>query len=251
MFYVAMSNHYHAGVTDTLGQLPEFLAYFHRLFAKHQNALRGRIENFWSVSQTSVVQLSGANDALRAMVYALCNPVKDHLVETAQSWPGASSYGASILGAAVRATRPSHYSQNRKGLEELVELRLTPLVGHEHLKPEEFVPLLRELLVKREQEAREERQRLGISVLGVRKVLRQRWQDRPRSPRRRKCAEQAATTSVRSTKRRLERQNDSWHHEYRLARESYLRGEDVVFPAGTYWLRRFARVKCEPMPVAP
>jgi putative transposase len=42
IFFVAMSNHYHAGVIDTAGRLPEFLEYFHKLFAKHQNVLRGR-----------------------------------------------------------------------------------------------------------------------------------------------------------------------------------------------------------------
>jgi len=44
------SNHYHAVVVDNRGRLPEFLEQFHKLFAKHQNALRGRWEAFWAAS---------------------------------------------------------------------------------------------------------------------------------------------------------------------------------------------------------
>jgi hypothetical protein len=29
------------------------------------------------------------------------------------------------------------------------------------------------------------------------------------------------------------------------AREAYLRGEQVLFPPGTYWLTKFAKVPCE------
>jgi putative transposase len=39
---------------------------------------------------------------------------------------------------------------------------------------------------------------------------------------------------------------------YRLARKALLAGEPTVFPAGTYWLRRNARVAvatADPMPV--
>src|SRR5881394_1880145 len=64
VFFLAMSNHYHAGVIDNEGRLPEFLEHFHKLFAKHQNALRGRWENFWASEQSSVVELVGAEDLI-------------------------------------------------------------------------------------------------------------------------------------------------------------------------------------------
>jgi len=44
------SNHYHAVVVDGCGRLPELLEHFHKLFAKHQNCLRGRWEAFWAAS---------------------------------------------------------------------------------------------------------------------------------------------------------------------------------------------------------
>jgi REP element-mobilizing transposase RayT len=43
-----LSNHYHAVLVDNQGRLPQFLEHFHKLYAKHQNALRGRWEAFWA-----------------------------------------------------------------------------------------------------------------------------------------------------------------------------------------------------------
>jgi REP element-mobilizing transposase RayT len=43
-----LSNHYHAVVVDNHGRLPQFLEHFHNLYGKHQNALRGRWEAFWT-----------------------------------------------------------------------------------------------------------------------------------------------------------------------------------------------------------
>ena len=64
------------------------LEHFHKLFAKCQNALRGRWENFWSSEQTSVVRLVDPNDIIDKMTYALTNPVKDGIVEKAHHLAG-------------------------------------------------------------------------------------------------------------------------------------------------------------------
>ena len=77
LFTMAMSNHHHTGIEDPDGNYPAFLEIFHKLFAKCQNALRGRWENFWSSEQTSVVRLVDPNDVIDKMTYALSNPVKD------------------------------------------------------------------------------------------------------------------------------------------------------------------------------
>jgi hypothetical protein len=53
----AMSNHYHAVISDRGGRYPEFIEHFHKLLARSQNALRGRWENLWSSEQTCVVKL--------------------------------------------------------------------------------------------------------------------------------------------------------------------------------------------------
>src|SRR6185436_19184948 len=99
-----------------------FLETFHKLFAKHQNALRGRWENFWASEQTSVVELVNPEDVLRKMVYTLANPVKDHLVEHAKEWPGCSSLAANLRGDALQAERPMHFFRKGGRLAEDVTL---------------------------------------------------------------------------------------------------------------------------------
>src|SRR6266536_2268807 len=106
IFAATMSNHHHTGVVDVEGKLPDFLAHFHKLVAKHQNALRGRWEAMWANEQTSVVELVEPEDVLDKMVYALVNPVADHLVERVQDWPGVSSLAATLAGNPLVANRP-------------------------------------------------------------------------------------------------------------------------------------------------
>ena len=68
-------------LVDNHGRLPQFLEHFHKLYGKHQNALRGRWEAFWASEQTSVVELVKPEDVLAKMVYAIANPVTGHLVQ--------------------------------------------------------------------------------------------------------------------------------------------------------------------------
>src|SRR4029077_2546749 len=118
IFTAAMSNHHHTGIEDPHGNYPAFLEHFHKLFAKCQNALRGRWENFWSSEQTSVVRLVGPDDIIEKMVYALTNPVKDHLIEKAHHWPGVSSLGAVIHGKLLVASRPRHFFSGDGGMPD-------------------------------------------------------------------------------------------------------------------------------------
>jgi putative transposase len=135
VFFLAMSNHYHAGVIDVAGRLREFLECFHKLFAKHQNVLRGRWENFWASEQTSVVELVGQQDVVDKMVYTLTNPVQAHLVEHAHQWPGASSLSAQLNGHRIQASRPRRFFRPDGHMPEEVELKLAPLpsLGEEPL----------------------------------------------------------------------------------------------------------------------
>ena len=84
----ALSNHYHAVLFDRWGRYPEFLEHFHKIFARSQNALRGRWENFWASEQVCVVKLVGREDVIDKLVYTATNPVKDGLVDRVDHWPG-------------------------------------------------------------------------------------------------------------------------------------------------------------------
>jgi putative transposase len=245
LFFLAMSNHYHAGIVDRSGRLPEFLEMFHKLFAKHQNALRGRRENFWASEQTSVVELVGPDDVLRKMVYTLGNPVKDHLVAHAREWPGCSSFATNVGGVdTLHATRPVNFFRKDGPLADDVSLTLHRPPGFEHLSAKEFSDLLSSRIRDEEQAAEKERSRTGIQVLGVRRVLEQDWRDSPSThePRRALNPRIACANSWR--RRETTSRNKAFVAAYREARDRWRAGLPTVFPEGTYWLRRFAGAAC-------
>jgi putative transposase len=251
LFYLAMSNHYHAGVRDKAGRLPEFLECFHKLFAKHQNALRGRWENFWAPEQTSVVELVREEDILDKMVYTLTNPVAAHLVSQVVHWPGASSLNAQLHDLPVRAIRPSHFFRTNGPMPDEVTLKLSLPPGIEPAERAAFLTRLREGIAEMEARAAAVRVGLGIQVLGAKGVLRQRWFDCPSTFEPRRAL--SPRIACKNTWARIEAvaRNKAFTAAYHAAREMWLLGKDVVFPAGTYWLHRFAKLLCEPIAAAP
>ena len=248
LFTVAMSNHHHTGIEDPEGNYPEFLEYFHKLFAKHQNAWHGRWENFWSSEQTSVVRLVEPDDIIDKMTYALTNPVKDGLVEKAHHWPGATALGAIIHNKPLVASRPRHFFRDKDGpMPEVISLFFPPPRAFKDLTPKEFAARVLERVRIVEETAAAERRRTGARVLGRRAVLDQKWRDRPvsREPRRQLNPRVAA----RSKWSRIEAllRNLAFRDAYTAARAALVAGiRDVIFPAGTYWLRRFTRALCAP-----
>ena len=249
LFTAAMSNHHHTGIYDPGGNYPAFIEHFHKLFAKCQNALRGRWENFWSSEQTSVVHLVDPNDIVDKMTYALTNPVKDGLVEKAHHWPGVTSLDTLMHGRPLVASRPKHFFREEGPMPDVVSLPFGRPEGFEDLSTKAFANLVIERVRVVEELAAGERRRTGGSVLGRRAVLDQKWSDRPgtREPRRQMNPRVAA----RSKWSRIEAlmRNRAFRDAYAAARASFAAGiRDVIFPAGTYWLRRFTQAICAPCP---
>jgi putative transposase len=245
LFTVAMSNHHHTGIYDPEGNYPAFLEHFHKLFAKCQNALRGRWENFWSSEQTSVVRLVEAGDVLEKMTYALTNPVKDRIVERAHHWPGVTSLEATVRSSSLSASRPKHFFRDDGSMPEVVSLRFGQPKGLEHLSAGEFAKLVSERVRQVEETTLAERRRTGASVLGRRGVLAQRWNDRPVSHEERR--ELNPRVAARSKWSRIEAllRNKAFQEAYASARATFISGvRDVLFPPGTYWLRRYASAAC-------
>lgn len=245
LFTMAMSNHHHTGIEDPHGNYPTFLEIFHKLFAKCQNALRGRWENFWASEQTSVVRLVDPNDIVDKAVYALSNPVKDRLVERAQLWPGASSFAALTHGKPLTASRPRHFFRDEGAMPGVLSLEISRPKEFAGPGAGEFTKLVLERISIVERNMAAELRRTGTAVLGRRGVLVQKWSARPvtREPRRLLDP----TVAARSKWNRIEAllRNRDFREAYSAAREAFVAGiRDVLFPPGTYWLRRFANVAC-------
>ncbi|HEY0707435.1 MAG TPA: hypothetical protein VGG33_11595, partial [Polyangia bacterium] len=179
--FVASSNHYHAVVVDPNGVIPRFLELFHKLIAKHQNALRRRRENMWSSEQTSLVELAGPDDVLAKVVYTLANPVKDHLVERAHHWPGATSLAATVGGRTLRARRPIRFFRKQGAMPAHVQLRCTRMPGFEQIAGSEYRRLLEDAIAGVESAAAAERATSGQRLLGRKAVLALAPEGRPTS----------------------------------------------------------------------
>jgi putative transposase len=243
--FIANSNHYHAVVVDTDGRIPKFLEIFHKLIAKHQNALRGRWENFWSSEQTSLVELVSAEDIVAKTVYTLTNPVKDFLVEQAQQWPGASSLLATTKGKLLTAKRPRRFFRGEGKMPASIELRCAPPLLDD-VSPDEFRTSVTDAISETETAAAAERRQIGRRVLGRKAVLAQNPFARPnsRAPRRLLDPKVAA----RDKWPRIEAivRLKAFHAAHKAALEAWLLGEPVVFPLGTWKLRAFAAVPGPP-----
>jgi len=238
---VAESNHHHTEFLDVRGNYPEFVELFHKLFAKCQNALLGRWENFWAAEQASVVRLIDSEDILDKMAYALSNPAKDHLVEKSIDWPGVSSLPNLLYGKELRARRPKHFFRKDGSMPKEVTLKLTRPKGCEHLTQEQFTEQVMKRIKKVEDDARRERR--GGRVLGVKAILRQRPTDYPttQEPRRELSPRVAAKNKWLRIEALL--RNKVFQRAYAEARNAFKQGlGNVMFPEGTYWLARFAGV---------
>lgn len=249
LFTVAMSNHHHTGIYDSEGRYPAFLEYFHKLFAKCQNALRGRWENFWSNEQTSVVRLEGDQDVLDKLVYAVSNPVKDQLVEQVTDWPGVNSFHANRTGAERDVSRPKHFFREKGPMPEKVRLRFRRPRGHERFSQKEWADLLTKRVSAIERKASKERLASGRSVLGRRGILAQRWDARPKTRVSRRVLN--PRVAAKSLWQRIEalKRNQLFLKAYRAAREMIAAGYNyALFPEGTYWMKRFMGVVCETAP---
>ncbi len=236
----AQSNHHHTNVFDRHGRVVEFYEHFHKMYARSQNALRGRSENFWSSEEVSLVELTDVEAAIDAVVYSATNPVKDGLVERVQDWPGVNGLDALLTGKPIETTRPRHFFRADGPMPERVSraLVIPPELGD----PDEFRRRVREGVAAAEKRFAEQRAREGRPVMGRKAILRQSWRAAPSSPApRRGLRPRVAAGSAAARVEALGR-NRLFEVLYRQARALWLKGAQVLFPAGTYWLRRFANV---------
>ena len=134
-------------------------------------------------------------------------------------------------------------------MPEIASLSFARPQGFDDISTKAFAVLIFERVRAAEESAAAERRRTGASVLGRRAVLDQKWSDRPgtREPRRQLSPRVAA----RSKWSRIEAlmRNRAFRDAYAAARASFAAGiRDVIFPPGTYWLRRFTQAICAPCP---
>jgi putative transposase len=236
----AMSNHHHTVIFDRHGRYPEFAEHFHKMFARSQNALRGRWENFWSSEQVCVVKLVGREDVMDKLVYTAINPVKDHLVDRVHHWPGVNALPALLARRALRAERPNHFFRREGTMPGVVEMRLAipPELGPEA----DVLAELRRRVEEAEATLALERQRSGRRVCGRRAVLQQSWRGQPTGSEPRRGLRPRVAARNKWARIEALMRNRAFVAAYAKARAAWRDGLPATFPVGTYWLRRFANV---------
>jgi REP element-mobilizing transposase RayT len=245
-FSEAMSNHHHTGIHDTDGNFPTFTEHFHGLLARCQNARLGRFENFWSSEPTSVVHMVESDDILNKMVYAFTNPTAADLVESVEEWPGVTTFQATLSGGHITATRPKHFFREDSGMPEVVSLQIARPHGFEDLTQTEWANLVTERVRAKEADHRLRRADKGITVPGRAKILEQNPFHSPEShaPR----FQMSPRVAARNKWARIETllRNRDFIEKYRDAFLRHMDGlANVLFPFGTFWMRKFAKVACE------
>lgn len=244
VFTTVMSNHVHTVVYDRDDEMPrviQFIEHLHKMVARCVNSLRGRWENLWASEPASIVELKTPDDVMAKLVYVATNPVKANLVERVEHWPGINAFADFVNDRVMRVDRPRWFF--RRGGKMPASVTLRYVVPPELGDAAGVRAKLCELVRAEESLMLFARRREGRRVLGRRAVLRQRCSDRPDSvePRRGLNPRIAARSHwVRIGALRGLRE---FQQAYRDARAALVKGEPAVFPAGTYWLRRFAGVK--------
>ncbi len=245
-FSVALSNHHHTGIHDPDGNFPVFIEHFHGLLARCQNAYLGRYEGFWSSEPTSVVHLVEPNDILDKMTYAFTNPTAADLVDTVEEWPGVATFQATISGGQLTATRPKHFFRDDGDLPEIASLPIARPRGYQHLDQREWASLVTESVRAEEADHRQRRVAKGITVLGRDRILERNPFHCPQShaPRFQMSPRVAAKNKWARIEALL--RNRGFIEKYRDAFLGHMAGlANIVFPFGTYWMRKFGKVACD------
>ena len=245
-FSVAMSNHHHTGIHDPDGNFPIFTEHFHGLLARCQNAHLGRFEGFWSSEATSVVRLVERDDILDKMTYAFTNPSAADLVDAVEEWPGVTTFRATVSGGHVTATRPKHFFRDDGDMPEVISLPIARPRGFEDLEPADWASLITERVRAKEADHRQRREAKGIHVLGRDRILGQDPFACPsgHAPRFQMSPQVAAKNKWARIEALL--RNRAFIEKYRAALLAHIAGvANVLFPFGTYWMRKIAKVTCE------
>ncbi len=234
---LAESNHHHTVFLDRHGNCSAFMEYFHKLFARSQNALRGRWENFWAAEEPCLTRLLDAETVIAKLVYTASNPVKDRLVERVHHWPGPNGYPSLLAGRPIVSQRPRHFFRRRMPASATLEMTIPQELGER----DDVLAKVRAGVEAVERDAAEQRKRTGARVLGRRRVLEQSWNDSPTSfERRRNLRPRFAGGLVARVAALLDYR--AFLTAYRAARQRWLQHHDATFPPGTYWLAKFAAV---------
>jgi REP element-mobilizing transposase RayT len=242
--FCAMSTHLHLVVTDTDGNLPLFLHSFHRMVALCTRRLRRWKHVVWDKSSTSVVRLETPVAVVEKIAYVLANPVAARLVRRAHQWPGAKVLASDIGSGEIGADRPRFYLNPKN--PSWPERATLPVALPPGLEPD-AVPLFHRQVAAEiaRVEERVQAEMRGKTFPNARDLCTVPPETRVEPARSAKSsADRNPTFAPGRNQVEAARHAASALGTFRsLYRQALARWRDlerdVVFPAGTWWMRVF------------
>jgi hypothetical protein len=165
-------------------------------------------------------------DILRKIAYVAANPVKDHLVDRVDHWPGVNGYRSLLTRRLLTAARPMHFFRKCGPTPASVSLQLgfPEELGNAEDLGAELETMVREI----EQQAAAERLRTGTRVVGRASVLKQSWRSIPTTFEKRR--QMSPRIAARNTWARIEAllRNRTFVRAHANARALWREGVEVV-----------------------
>jgi hypothetical protein len=231
-----MGDHHHVDCTDVRGNRPAFKDSLHSTLARGLNAKHGRADTFWSGGGSCDTCQPTDEESLMDLVYTDTNPVAAGQVKWGHRWPGFTTYGWRF-GETRVFKRPSWFydPENPDNPEEIQVTRTRPKVFM-HLSDDELFELLMQKIRERERKIQEEMRKANRRFMGETKLLRQHWNASAKSFEERFQVVPKVAASTWKRLAQLQRDRE-WERQYADAREARARGENPIYPYGTYWMR--------------
>jgi len=137
-------------------------------------------------------------------------------------------------------------------MPETVTLTLARPQGFERMSDQEFAALIKTRVAAAEETAAADRRAKGIKVLGRERILKQDWRARPKSAEPHFKLSPRVAAMNKWTRIEAITRNTHFLAAYVAAKGELAKGSrDVVFPAGTWWLRKHVKVRCVDAVPAP
>lgn len=246
-----MSNHFHVVLRDPNGVRPKFFADFHRTVAQVVKAKYGWTGPVFTELSPPVV-LHSSFAVADKIGYTLANPVAAGAVRYPRDWPGLISRVSDMGQKRYHAKRPEHFFGKRKTLPESssFELKVCPWLVAEHGSAKRAKEVIQERVEHHVQRAQRAVKRQGWRYLGARRVERQSPYKRAKSYEVfGRIAPHFATIGLsREQAIAVKREFVEWQRRYDDCRERFLRGESVIWPAGTWAMVQLYGQQVEAVP---
>ena len=244
-----LSNHFHIVVTDTKGRLPQFMHWLDLYSAKCINAFRGRWGALFEPESYSGVDLIEDNDILDKMLYTLINPVQAGLVRWGFEWPGFRSRPEDVGEREYVVKRPEIFFSPKGSIPKEARLTFVKPERFSHMSDADFRKLFRGKYRALEESIQDKFDAEGREFLGARKIRLQNPYDTPWSHEEKREFNPRIACKRKWPRIAAIKELQTFRKEYRESLAKYRAGNhDVIFPAGTYWMRVHLGVRCHPAP---